>query len=78
VRAASLIHLPQTADRERTVPGRLFARDRRVFVEDPIVVTRGFADEHVREHLLGHVRAAGVADEISAELAAADAAETAC
>src|SRR5580704_14185320 len=38
-------------------------------VEDPVVVAGWLADEHVRQHLLDHFGAAGVADEVGAELA---------
>jgi hypothetical protein len=41
-------------------------------VEDPVIVARWPADEHVLEHLLDHLRTAAVADEVGAELAGAD------
>src|ERR1700729_3678757 len=41
-------------------------------VEDSIVVARRLADEHIREHLLDHVRSPRIADEVGAEFAGAD------
>ena len=108
VRAASLIHFPQTADGQRAGPGRLLARGRRVFVlglggrrrssvgrrgsrrsarrrgsrqrrrevEDAVVVARAGCRRtcsSASRSITSGLR--GVADEVGAELADADAAE---
>src|SRR5260370_41590550 len=44
-------------------------------VEQPVIVARRPADEHVHEHLLDSVRGPGIADEIGAELTLSDVAE---
>ena len=47
-------------------------------VEDPVVVARRIADEHVPEHLLDHARRRRVADEVGAELVGDRSSRTPC